>query len=367
VDADEHALLARARRGDRDAFTALVAQHRRALHVHCYRMLGSLQDAEDLVQETLVRAWLALERFEHRSSVRAWLYRIATNACLDALKHRKRRLLPDGYAPPDDPTATPASPVADVPWIEPYPDDLLPSADGDPARRYETREAIHLAFITAVQFLSPRERSVLILRDALGFSARETAAVLGASLASVNSALARARATLARDPSLAAAEARSLPSEETMLVARYMRAWEAADVDGLVALLREDARMTMPPTPSWYAGREAIGAFFATFLASDLGLGSRLVPTRANGQPALAVYARRRDVSAYDPVGIKVITVDEGGKIAAITGFTEAGLFRFFGLRMAMDDDESVDARRAPPRALRPVHARSVRRGRASG
>jgi RNA polymerase sigma-70 factor (TIGR02960 family) len=344
-DIEEHGLLARARAGDRDAFSLLVAPYRRALHVHCYRMLGSLHDAEDLLQESLLRAWRRLDRFEGRSSLRAWLYRIATNACLDALKRRRRRLLPDAYAPPDDPAAMPAPPVEDVPWIEPYPDHLLPADEGDPERRYELREAIELAFIVAVQLLSARERAVLILRDALGFSARETAAILDASLASVNSALARARAALAGQSGVAAAEARQpRPDDEATLVSRYVRAWEAADVDALVALLREDARMTMPPTPSWYAGREAIAAFFATFLASDLGAGSRLLPTRANGQPAFAVYGRDGGFGIHHPLGIKVLTLDAAGKVGAITGFTDPALFPLLGLAPMRDLDARLAA-----------------------
>jgi RNA polymerase sigma-70 factor, ECF subfamily len=343
-ESDEGGLVTQARGGDRDAFAALVAPHRRALHMHCYRILGSLQEAEDLLQESLLRAWLALEQFEHRSSVRAWLYRIATNACLDALKRRKRRVLPDRYVPPDDPTAAPAPPVDDVAWIEPYPDHLLPSEDRDPAQRYEAREAIRLAFIAAIQFLSARERAVLILRDALGFSARETAAILDTSLASVNSALARARAALGRDGVIAEVRAGVPdPNGEAALVSRYMRAWDAADVDALVAVLREDARMTMPPTPSWYAGRAAIGAFFATFLASELGVGSRLISTRANRQPAFAVYGRAsRDV--YEPVGIQVLTLDEAGRITGITGFTDEALFPFFDLSPVPDFDLPLGA-----------------------
>jgi RNA polymerase sigma-70 factor (ECF subfamily) len=327
---DERVLLARARGGDRDAFGLLVAPYRRALHVHCYRMLGSLQEAEDLLQESLLRAWRGLDRFEGRASVRGWLYRIATNACLDALKARKRRLLPDAYAAPDEPTSPPAQAVYDVPWIEPYPDELLPAPNGDPAQLYEARETIALAFISALQFLSARERAVLILRDALGFSARETAAVLEGSLASVNSALARARASLARHagPSEAAAAA----PDEAAVVARYVEAWQAADVEGLVELLRDDARMTMPPTPSWYHGRRAVGAFLATFLVSELGRGSRVLPTRANGQPALAVYARAGDDGLCHPIGITVLRVDARRKISAIYGFTDPALFPLFGL-----------------------------------
>jgi RNA polymerase sigma-70 factor, ECF subfamily len=343
--ADEHSLLARARAGDRDAFGDLVAPHRRAIHIHCYRMLGSLHDAEDLLQESLLRAWRRLDRFEGRSSLRAWLYRIATNACLDALKGRRRRLLPDAYTPSDDSTATPAAAVYDVPWVDPYPDRLLASEDDDPAQRYEVREAIQLSFIAAIQFLSARQRAVLILRDALGFSARETAAILETSPASVNSALGRARAALESRPGLRLGPVEAeLVSDEAALLAGYMRAWEAADVDGLVALLREDVRMTMPPTPSWYLGREAIAAFFSVFLASELGAGSRLLPTRANTQPAFAVYSPGPAGSPYRSVGVKVLTL-EAGKIAAITGFTDPELFPIFGLSPV---HEFRDA--APPR-----------------
>jgi RNA polymerase sigma-70 factor (TIGR02960 family) len=343
----EPSLLARARAGDAEAFASLVAPYRRALHVHCYRMLGSLQDAEDLLQESLLRAWRGLEHFEGRASVRGWLYRIATNACLDALKARKRRLLPDAYAPPGDPTAPPAPAVDDVPWLEPYPDRLLGAADDDPAERYEAREAIALAFISAMQFLSARERAVVILRDALGFSARETANLLDTSLASVNSALGRARARLAGQDG---ADVRPpVVADEAAVVTRYVEAWEAADVDRLVALLRGDARMTMPPTPSWYLGRDAVGAFFATFLASELGTGSRLLPTRANGQPALAVYGRAGDDGLHQPLGIKVLTLDDRGRIAAIHGFTDPELLRLFGLRPRPDFDAAmVDAFAGP-------------------
>jgi RNA polymerase sigma-70 factor (TIGR02960 family) len=324
----EAELLARARSGDADAFGLLVAPYRRALHVHCYRMVGSLQEAEDLLQESLLRAWRGLEGFEGRASVRGWLYRIATNACLDALKARRRRLLPDAYGPPDEPTAPPAPGLYDVPWVEPYPGELLASPDGDPAQLYEAREWIALTLITALQFLSARERAVLILRDALGFSARETAAMLETTVAAANSALARARANLSRYAG--PADGTAPAPEEAAAIARYVTAWDAADVDALVALLREDARMTMPPTPSWYLGRVAVGAFFATFLASEVGRGSRLLATRANGQPALAVYGAGDGV--HQPLGLKVLTLDTTGKIAAITGFTDPPLLARCGL-----------------------------------
>jgi RNA polymerase sigma-70 factor (ECF subfamily) len=306
---------ARTVRRDADAFEALVAPHRHGVQLHCYRMLGSLQDAEDLAQETLLRAWRALDGFEGRSSFRGWLYRIATNACLDALKHRRRRMLPDASAPPDDPSAEPR-PATDLAWLEPYPDALLDAQEAaDPAHAYETREAIELAFIAAIQSLTPRQRAVVILRDALGFSAQETAEMLETTLGSVNSALHRARAVVG--------DARTPAADEAALVAGYVRAWEAADVDALVALMREDARMTMPPTPSWYLGREAIGRFLAGFFTREAD--TRLVPTRANRQPALAVFA------GGEPLAIKVLTI-EGGSIAAVTGFADPRLFGRFPL-----------------------------------
>jgi RNA polymerase sigma-70 factor (ECF subfamily) len=318
--------VAEARSGDGDAFAALVAPYRHGVRLHCYRMLGSLQDAEDLLQETLLRAWRALDGFEERSSFRGWLYRIATNACLDALKHRRRRLLPDAAAPPDDPAAAPWPP-AELPWLEPYPDALLDAQeDADPARRYETREAIELTFIAAIQLLSPRQRAVVLLRDALGFSAQETADMLGTSLAAVNSALHRARAAL--DDS-SDDEQRPIAGEDAALVDRYVRAWEAADVDAIVALLRTDARMTMPPTPSWYLGPQAIARFLEGFFAGEIGSDTRLMRTRANRQPALAVYTRTGD--RYEPLALKVLTV-RSDSIAAITGFTDPRLFPHFGL-----------------------------------
>lgn len=310
----------------------LVGPYRQGVHIHCYRMLGSLHDAEDLLQETLLRAWRALDRFEERSSFRGWLYRIATNGCLDALKRRRRRLLPDSYWPAGDPSAAPAPASEEALWLEPYPDRLLDAhEDADPLRRFEAREAIELIFIAAIQCLSPRQRAVLILRDALGFSARETAAMLESSLASVNSALHRARAALADHDGLRVRDGEpALADDEATLVVRYARAWEAADVDALVALLREDARMTMPPTPSWYSGRDAIATFLAQFFAGEIGADTRLVATGANRQPALAVYTRRPG-GVYRALAVKVLTI-ERQTITAITGFTDPTLFPFFAL-----------------------------------
>ncbi|MGH3071450.1 MAG: RNA polymerase subunit sigma-70 [Gaiellaceae bacterium] len=341
----ERALVARARAGERDAFALLVGPHRRGLHLHCYRMVGSLHEAEDLLQETFLRAWRALARFEERSSVRAWLYRIATNACLDALKRRRRRILPDAYVEPADPDAVPEPAAAEVLWLEPYPDRLLDrDDDADPARRYEAREAIELTFVTAIQHLSPRQRAVLILRDALGFSARETAAMLESSLASVNGALHRARAAVERGGAQPGRREPTPAHERAALVRRYVRAWEAADIEALVALLREDARMTMPPTPSWYLGRAAIARFLAGFFAGEPGADTRLVATAANRQPALAVYSRGTE-DAYRPLAIKVLTIDRG-RIAAITGFTDPSLFPFFDLAPVAHFGGSVSTKR---------------------
>jgi RNA polymerase sigma-70 factor (ECF subfamily) len=321
ADSSEVSLMKRARAGDHEAFAALVEPYRRRIHVHCYRMLGSLTDAEDMTQEALLRAWRALDRFEGRSSFRGWLYRIAINACLDELKHRRRRILPDAYAESDDPDAAPAPPLDDVPWIEPYLDHLLDGA-GDPARRYEARETTTLAFVATVQRLSPRQRAILILRDALGFSAGETAAILETTQDAVNAGLRRARLAVG-----AASEPAALPtSEENLLVSRYVDAWEGGDVKALVELLSDDGRMTMPPSPSWYLGREAIGAFLAGFF-DGMGTGSRLLATRANGQPAVAVYVRRGD--RYAPLALQVLTIEDG-RIETITGFTDTALFPFF-------------------------------------
>jgi RNA polymerase sigma-70 factor (ECF subfamily) len=296
-----------------DEFEALVRPHLRALHVHCYRMSGSLHEAEDLVQETLLRAWRRLDTYAGRASFAAWLYGIATNACLDA--RRSPRLLPSSVVDPDDPTAMPAPPRADLAWFEPYPDRLL-----DPAAELDQRESVRLAFVAAVQHLPPRQRAVLLLREVLGWSAREVAELLGTTDTSVNSALQRARASLEVEPLERAPDA-----AEAAIVARYVAAWNAADVAGLAALLREDVEMAMPPTPSWYHGRDALTAFFEAHFTRFPAGRLRLVPTRANGMPAFGVY------DGDTAFAIKVLDVDRMG-IRTITGFADASLFRFFDL-----------------------------------
>jgi len=281
-------MLAAAAAGDPEAFRQLTGPHRRELAVHCYRMLGSLEDAEDAVQETLVKAWRRLSGFEGRSSVRAWLYRIATNVCLDALDHRARRVLPTAIAGPADPAVPPAPDDHDIAWLQPYPDTLM-DPDPDPAAAAVRRDHIELAFIAAIQHLPARQRAVLLLRDVLGFTAAETATLLDSTPAAVHSALQRARATV--DTGLPPDTLHRPSGDVAELVDRYVRAWHTADITALVALLRADARMAMPPTPSWYHGRDSIAVYLRQLFASPWGQDLRLLPTAANQQPALAVYA----------------------------------------------------------------------------
>ena len=306
-----------------DEFAALLEPHRRALQVHCYRMLGSLEDAEDLVQETFLRAWRASGSFKS-GSLRAWLYRIATNACLDVLRSRPRRVLPPQVAAPADPAA-PIPPPADLPWLTPYPDRLL-----DPAVAVVERETIELAFIAAIQHLPPRQRAALILRDVLEWPAADTAGLLEVSVAAANSALQRARTTLRErlgDRTEWSAEA---SEEERRLLERYVDAHERADENALAALLREDARLTMPPHPTWFQGREAIIA--AARQGFDPAFGRlRAVVSAANRQPAIAHYLRRPGESEYVPLAIDVLDT-AGGRVAEITSFVDPGLFGAFGL-----------------------------------
>jgi RNA polymerase sigma-70 factor (ECF subfamily) len=322
---------------EESAFAALVERHRRELQIHCYRMLGSFEDSEDLVQETFLRAWRKRASFgtDGRSSVRAWLYRIATNACLDVLRSRPRRVLPPQVAAAGDPAAPP-SPPADLPWLQPYPDRLLEPiapAEDEPGAVVVARETIELAFIAAIQHLPARQRAVLILRGVLGWSAKDTASLLEVSVGSVNSALQRARATL-RDrlgERRTEWERSSEPSEEEReLLRRYVDAHERADADALAELLREDARLTMPPHPTWYAGRTAI--LIASQKGFDPEFGQlRSVVAGANMQPAAAHYLRRPGESEYRPLALDVLGI-EGGRVTEITSFVFPGLFAAFGL-----------------------------------
>jgi RNA polymerase sigma-70 factor, ECF subfamily len=319
----EGELLKAAREGDQDAFGRLVEPYRRELQAHCYRMLGSYADAEDALQETLLRAWRALPGFEERSSLRSWLYRIATNACLRAIERRPKRVLPIDYAPASDPHDGPAEPVSEPIWLEPYPDaELGLEGLAGPDARYEQREGVELAFIAALQHLPARQRAVLILRDVLGFSARETAHVLETTPVSVDSALQRAHKTVEeRLPSQSQQQTLRLVGDDELsqLVERFVAAWERNDVDAVVSMLAEDARLVMPPLPTWVSGREQVAAFLRAYPLS----GARrwqMVPTSANGQPALATYSWDKQTAAFMPHSLSVLTLSEG-KIEEITAF----------------------------------------------
>jgi RNA polymerase sigma-70 factor (ECF subfamily) len=326
--------LTRARAGDQDAFRDLTAPYERELKLHCYRMLGSLQDAEDALQETLVSAWRGLGSFEERASLRAWLYRIATNRCLNMLRDRSRRPRVDTPGLPFQPP--PATRLSELTWLEPYPDELLegiPDSRPGPDARYETREAIGLAFITALQRLAPRQRAVLVLRDVLGYRAAEAADVLGVSEATVNSALIRARSALeARlPPPRERAPAPGL-ARERELADTFADAFEQGDMDRVVALLTDDAWVTMPPEPLEYQGRETIAAFLHHAAARRVDGGRTiLVPTRANGQPAFAHYMLAPGSDVAHGTGVFVLTL-VGDRISMITRFGGSELVTQFGL-----------------------------------
>jgi RNA polymerase sigma-70 factor (ECF subfamily) len=326
---------------DRLAFEKLTAAHRRELKLHCYRMMGSLHEADDLVQDTLLRAWRARSEFDGRGSLRGWLYTIATNTCLNALKARARahRILQQPGRSPCHGSAA-GGPAAELGWLEPYPDAELPGlADSEPGpeARYETREAVQLAFVAAIQDLPPRQRAALLLADVLGWSAAETAQLLGRSTASINSALQRARATLVARYPEGRPTRRSQPNpEEGLLLERYMQAWHAANLDGLIDLLREDATYRMPPWREWYQGRGAIRGFFETIWTNFAGF--RAVAIRANGQPAVGVYVRTHQDPAWRAHSLHVIEPAEGG-IASLTiyvGPLGPSLFAAFGLPPAL-------------------------------
>ena len=323
---------------DRLAFDRLTAAHRRALKLHCYRMTGSLHEADDLVQDTFLRAWRGRSEFvDGRGSVRGWLYTIATNACLNALKARARahRILQEPGRPPSHGRAT-GGPAAEVAWLEPYPDAELPGlVDGepDPEARYEAREAVQLAFVAAIQVLPPKQRAVLLLADVLGWSAAETTRLLGGSTASINSALQRARATLAAQYPQGRPSHRSQPNpEEGLLLERYMQAWQGANLDGFIELLREDATLRMPPWREWYQGRAAIRGFFESVWANFAGF--RTAAVGANAQPAVGVYFRTRQGPEWRAHSLHVIEPADGG-IVSLTiylGPLGPGLFPAFGL-----------------------------------
>jgi RNA polymerase sigma-70 factor (ECF subfamily) len=324
----EEALLVAAQAGDEVAFRSLTEPYTRELHVHCYRMLSSIHDAEDALQETLLRAWRHLGTFAGRSSFRAWLYRIATNVCL-TMAVRRRSAARAAAAP----FALPPEELV----LSPYPDSLLADVAEDvagPGAVYDGKESVQLAFLAAIQTLPPRQRTVLLLRDVLGWSAREVGELLETSTAGVHSALQRARATLERlrmEGSLRFELVEPPDDVQQSLLRRYVEAWEAVDMEGLVALLREDAVMTMPPSPAVFRGSRAIAEFFVTVPADGRLDEIPLLPTRANGQPALAAYLWNVAARVYEPYGLMVFTL-EGDSIVEITGFADPALFPLFGL-----------------------------------
>jgi RNA polymerase sigma-70 factor (ECF subfamily) len=335
----EAQLLEAARNGDEAAFERLVEPHRGPLHAHCYRMLGSVHDAEDALQEALLRAWRGLPRFEGRSSLKSWLYTIGTNTALNAIEKRPKRVLPIDYGPAADPHQGPGEPVTESVWVEPYPDETLALEDGPaaPDARYEQREAVELAFVAALQHLPPNQRAALILREVLGYSAKEAAEMLDTTVASVNSALQRARATVdERLPEQSQQATLSALGDEKLrgLVDRYVEAWERCDVETVVEMLTEDASFAMPPLGTWFRGSDALRTFLAGWpLSGQWRWRTRQV--RANGQVALAFYAWDGDEDAYMPFALNVLTF-EGERISDVTAFIA---------RMAPSPDREVIAR----------------------
>jgi RNA polymerase sigma-70 factor, ECF subfamily len=349
ISAEERPLLAAARAGDEDAFARLVEPYRGELHAHAYRMLGSVHDAEDALQEALLRAWRALARFEGRSTLRSWLYTITTNTSLNAISRRPKRVLPIAYAPAADPHGGPGLPVAESVWMEPYADDKFGLQDGlaGPEARYEQRESVELAFIAALQHLPANQRAVLILRDVLGFSAKETAETLETTVASANSALQRARTSVdERLPEQSQqATLRALGDERlNEIVDGYMKAWESCDVDAVVGMLTEDACFSMPPLATWFGPRPEI----ETFLVGSPMSGTwrwKSVRVRSNGQVALAFYAWDDDEGAYLPFALNVLTF-RGELISDVTAFI---------ITRPPEEDDREAILRMPERATNPL------------
>lgn len=312
---------------DEDEFVRLTYPFRQELLAHCYRMMGSFQDAEDVVQETYVRAWRSYHGFEGRSSTRSWLYRIATNVCLTALDHHSRRLLPSGLGPPSDDPDHPLSTLGNGRWIQPLPDSLGEASD--PAVIVGVRNSVRLALVAALQHLPAKQRAVMILRDVLGWRASEVAALLGTTSAAVNSLLQRARVQMQRmSPTEDGPFDLSEPSLRDLL-GKYMAAFENADIDALVSVLRDDVALEMPPNAEWFSGRPAVVRFLERRVLAGPGL-ARLVPTMANSQPAVAVYWRAGDGS-YRPHALQVLTVTAAG-ISRVVSFNDPRLFSAFAL-----------------------------------
>jgi RNA polymerase sigma-70 factor (ECF subfamily) len=328
--APEPGVLDAARHGDKEAFRLIIEPYRGAIHAHCYRMLGSVFDADDALQETLLRAWRALPRFQGQELLRPWLYRIATNVCLHALERSRKRGLPIEHGRPAGPNDEPGERLAESLWLEPYPDEAIGLEGGyaSPEARYEQREAVELAFVAALQHLPASQRAVLLLRDVLGFSAKETASTLDTTVASVNSALQRARRRVhERMPARSQqATVRSLGDHRVRAIVKtYLDAWERGDVAALAAMLAEDATFAMPPYPTWWRGREVIAAFAVVPL-------HRYLPTQANGQAANAAYRWNAQRGIYIAEALEVLTLETGGRVKEMTAFMMPAIFQRFGL-----------------------------------
>ena len=331
-------LVQQAQAGSERAFEELVSPHRRELHVHCYRMLGSAEDAEDAVQETLLRAWTRVGTFAGTSTFRAWLYAVATNACLDALRRRKRRPWPTDVFEAAEAGSVPGAPT-DIPWLQPYPDSLL----GEAASAEDSvlaRERIQLAFLTAIQQLPPRQRAVLLLCDVLSWPAKEAATALDMTPTAVYSALRRAQATLAARIPEGADALTSTTGTERATLEKFVQAWESADMDGLVSLLADDARLVMPPYQTWYQGPAAIATFWTSRMPDSVdrthvGNHTRLLPTTANGQPAFGLYLQSADQTRYERFSIGVLTLDTEGIHEIAMFLLNPALFDLFDLPAA--------------------------------
>jgi RNA polymerase sigma-70 factor (ECF subfamily) len=320
---------------DESAFQDWIAQYRHELLVHCYRILGSMDDAEDALQETWLRAWRRLSSLKERAALRAWLYKIATNVSLDMLDHRKSRALPATLFPSADPDEMLPDPIADPIWLDPMPDTLLDGLPANPEARYETRESITLAFLAVLQKLPPRQRAILLLRDVLGWKTQEVANLLEVTTVAVNSTLQRARETMKREYDKPGVHILVRPenAETANLLSRYVQAWEAADSGTLITLLRDDAVLTMPPFPTWFRGTTAIQSFLDQLLFTQATPGVfRMAATRANGSPAFAVY-QRDNLGVYRPTALQILTIADD-RIAQIDDFIalDDRLFSQFGL-----------------------------------
>ncbi len=332
-----------------EAFRTLLEPHRRRLTLHCYRMLGSLQDAEEATQEALVRAWQRFHDLKANDATKPWLYRIATNVCLDFVKKKKRRrrLLPFMTSPPSDPAAPWGSPAHENVWLEPMPDTLLDAPEDDerrPDARISLRESVGLAFVAALQLLTPKQRAALLLVDVIGWSPDQTAELLGITVAATNSLLQRARQrTRERSPAEQQSQQPAISASDDDLLRRYISTWESRDLEGLVALLAEDAVLSMPPQPEWYAGRAAIRQFLSR-MAADQQRRYRSVATRANGSPAAAVYVSIAG-GPYEATAINVLSL-RSGQIARLTRFTSPRFFEPFGLPARLDSLASVEVQK---------------------